>query len=536
MLRFQLACLFFFTLFSTFSQIKLPAPISDKEGAFAVAMMPDSSMIVAKSNESNYEIVRYIYRNANWETEANDLSKMLNGIVYQGSHLHYRFSNDYTRLIVMLHGKGDQRIYLSELEDGQWSLFRDIIDPTNYSYFNFTPSFSHDNSKLYLSDNSKPENTLYTYTNTESFYGIETRVLDEFLLIQDVIGVGNNSILINGQRQKKTANGWFLVKKLGTNQWSVPYRVKELDGGEFKSALSFTPFEEYMMYTHFISGDVFLIETSQILRDELNETNQSTQELVNLGSNQAERNTDSKDKTVKPTGEYYALLIGNSDYKTDELDLDQPHKDVLNLQKVLEDHYSFDSDKIWLLENADRESIFSTMFQLRSLLNKDDNLLIFYAGHGYWDEDVGQGYWWPVDARPNNPSNWLSNSDLREQIRAINTAHTLLISDACFSGGIFKTRGAEEIRKASTEIQLLYRMPSRRAITSGTMSTEPDKSVFFEYLIKYLEENPNKFTSSSELFNKVRKSVLNNSLTVPQNGVIMNTGDEGGDFIFIRRD
>ena len=135
----------------------------------------------------------------------------------------------------------------------------------------------------------------------------------------------------------------------------------------------------------------------------------------------------------------------------------------------------------------------------------------------------------------NNPANWLSNSDLREQIRGINTAHTLLISDACFSGGIFKSRGGDEIRKASIDVQLLYRMPSRRAMTSGTMSTVPDNSVFFKYLVKYLKENDNKFLSASELFALVRKSVLNNSLVVPQDGVIMDTGDEGGDFIFIRK-
>ena len=239
---------------------------------------------------------------------------------------------------------------------------------------------------------------------------------------------------------------------------------------------------------------------------------------------------------IKPTGNYYALLIGNSDYEDNTLDLDQPHKDIKALKKVLTSQYSFEEKNVMLLESADRETIFKTLYKFRTQLTSNDNLLIFYAGHGYWDEKVEQGYWWPTDARPNNPSNWLSNSDLREQIRGLNNAHTLLISDACFSGGIFKTRGGEDITTASADIQLLYRMPSRRAITSGTMSTVPDNSVFFKYLTKYLGENEDKFLSSTDLFNRVRKSVLNNSLTVPQEGVIMDTGDEGGDFIFIRKD
>ena len=79
-------------------------------------------------------------------------------------------------------------------------------------------------------------------------------------------------------------------------------------------------------------------------------------------------------------------------------------------------------------------------------------------------------------------------------------------------------------------------MPSRRAITSGTLSSVPDNSVFFRYFIKYLDENQQKFVASGDLFTTIRTSVLNNSLTVPQDGVIMDTGDEGGDFIFIKED
>ena len=229
-------------------------------------------------------------------------------------------------------------------------------------------------------------------------------------------------------------------------------------------------------------------------------------------------------------------MIGNSDYKIDNLDLDKPVEDVYKLKQVLNENYVFDKSNIVTLTNANRNQIFQAFYELRQTLNKDDNLLIFYAGHGFWDKDVSQGYWWPSDAQPDNPANWLSNSDLREQIRGINTAHTLLISDACFSGGIFKTRGAEDIRKASLDIQLLYRMPSRRAMTSGTLSTVPDNSIFFKYLVNFLEKNKEKYMSSGELFTSVRRSVLNNSLTVPQDGVIMNTGDEGGDFIFIRKD
>ncbi len=159
----------------------------------------------------------------------------------------------------------------------------------------------------------------------------------------------------------------------------------------------------------------------------------------------------------------------------------------------------------------------------------------FYAGHGYWDEKIKQGYWWPRDATAADPSNWLSNSDLREQLRGISSAHTLLVSDACFSGGIFRTRDASSIKNASMDYQMLYKMPSRRAMTSGTLTAVPDRSVFVEYFVKRLGQNQERFLPSQSLFNSIRAAIINNSATVPQEGVIAETGDEGGDFIFQKK-
>jgi hypothetical protein len=67
------------------------------------------------------------------------------------------------------------------------------------------------------------------------------------------------------------------------------------------------------------------------------------------------------------------------------------------------------------------------------------------------------------------------------------------------------------------------------------MKEVPDQSVFFQYLVKNLKENTSDYLSAEELFAKMRPAVMNNSPTVPQFGTIQNVGDEGGDFIFIKR-
>ena len=73
-------------------------------------------------------------------------------------------------------------------------------------------------------------------------------------------------------------------------------------------------------------------------------------------------------------------------------------------------------------------------------------------------------------------------------------------------------------------------------MTSGTLKVVPDKSVFLQYLTKRLSENDETYLASEQLFFSFKTAVLNNSQNIPQFGEISNAGDEGGDFIFIKRD
>jgi WD40 repeat protein len=233
---------------------------------------------------------------------------------------------------------------------------------------------------------------------------------------------------------------------------------------------------------------------------------------------------------------YYALLIANQAYADPGIvSLDQPVKDMNRLKRTLLQFYSFDEKNITVLENPNRNQLYAALDELQAKLDKLDNLLIFYAGHGYWDEQLQQGYWLPADAEPNKRSTWLSNGTLRDYIGGISARHTLLVTDACFSGGIFKSRSIFE--NASAAIETLYLRKSRKAMTSGTLEKVPDKSVFLDFLIRRLEQNQEPYITAEELFSGLRREVINNSPNnqVPQYGEIGQTGDEGGEFIFIRK-
>jgi len=238
---------------------------------------------------------------------------------------------------------------------------------------------------------------------------------------------------------------------------------------------------------------------------------------------------------LKISGSYYALLIGINDYQDPQLpNLDHPVKDAESLYDVLVSQYMFDPQNVMLLKNVTRSDINDALDLLAQKITPEDNLLIFYAGHGWWDEKANIGYWLPSDAKRNLKADWFRNSTLCDYITEINSRHTLLITDACFGGSIFKTRGIS--LEAPKAIQMLYDLPSRKAMTSGTITEVPDRSSFVKYLVERLYENKEKCISSEQLFASFRIAVINNSDVIPQYGEIKNVGDQGGDFIFIRRD
>jgi hypothetical protein len=232
-------------------------------------------------------------------------------------------------------------------------------------------------------------------------------------------------------------------------------------------------------------------------------------------------------------GNYFALIIGINDYQDKRIpQLDNPIKDAKTLKNTLVQKYTFENNNVIYLENANRKSIFKALVEIKSLIGKNDNLLLFYAGHGFFDKEMDSGYWLPSDSEKDNKSEWISFDDVIHHLRAINSKHTLVISDACFSGGFLKERSVTLSDKAMTD---LYQVPSRKVITSGNLTTVPDESVFMKYLVRTLNDNQESYLTEEMLFDKIKIPVVNNSDTTPLIGVLSKTGDEGGNFIFIKR-
>jgi hypothetical protein len=237
---------------------------------------------------------------------------------------------------------------------------------------------------------------------------------------------------------------------------------------------------------------------------------------------------------INEKSKYYGLVIGINKYEDSNLpDLDNPISDAEKLYNILLQKYTFQDSDMILLRDAKWNDIVNALDYLAQRVTPEDNVLIFYAGHGHWDAKANVGYWLPSDAFLSTTANWFRNSTLVDYLKTIDSKHTLLITDACFAGSIFKSRSGFPNQERAYEV--LYELPSRKAMTSGSMTEVPDRSSFTKYLIERLNENQETYLSSEQLFSSFRIAVINNSDALPQYGEIQNVGDEGGDFIFLKK-
>ena len=91
---------------------------------------------------------------------------------------------------------------------------------------------------------------------------------------------------------------------------------------------------------------------------------------------------------LQTLGSYHALVIGNNDY-TDLPKLKTAVSDAETVAQVLRSDFGFD---VWLLRDATRADIIIALDDYRKTLTEDDNLLIYYAGHGLLDRQTGEGF------------------------------------------------------------------------------------------------------------------------------------------------
>ena len=196
-------------------------------------------------------------------------------------------------------------------------------------------------------------------------------------------------------------------------------------------------------------------------------------------------------------GNYYALVVGNQNYQKLPR-LNTPEADAGVIGALLKDRYGFN---VTILLNATRLQMLDELNKLQKLLTEKDNLLIYYAGHGEYDRVNSLANWLPIDAEPDNDSNWIQSSRLTEKLNTFQAKHILVVADSCYSGAMTRSSIGQvqpELDRRSSDLSVLKAIaasPSRTVLTSGGVSPVMDggggrHSVFAQNFIDVLIGEP----------------------------------------------
>jgi hypothetical protein len=263
---------------------------------------------------------------------------------------------------------------------------------------------------------------------------------------------------------------------------------------------------------------------------------------------QLKASIDSRETTRRIAGEvdfgnYYALVIGNNRYSHFP-NLLSASVDARETAELLSSKYGF---KTTTLIDATRYDMLSTLNNLRETLTDNDNLLIYYAGHGELDRVNLRGYWLPVDAEPNSTANWISNIAITDILNAMSAKHILVVADSCYSGSLTRSSMARLESGMSDEIRtrwlkVMARTRSRTVLTSGGLKPVLDQgggqhSVFAKSFLRTLAENDS-ILEAYKLFRNLAKEVQQTASKfgidqIPEYAPIKHGGHEAGEFFFI---
>jgi hypothetical protein len=186
--------------------------------------------------------------------------------------------------------------------------------------------------------------------------------------------------------------------------------------------------------------------------------------------------------------------------------------------------------------------------QLNETLEEDDNLLIYFSGHGSRLQSGARqiGYWLPTNAEPSpDDTLWVPNDFVSRHLGRIDAKRVLVIADSCYSGLLGDDPGYLMVGEGRyTDEYIAWKMPKRSRLVLSSGGDSPiidavteEHSVFARALLQTLEMNERVLTAP-ELFLSVRQLVRGSAATAPapqepELKALKDAGHEVGDFFFV---
>ncbi len=232
----------------------------------------------------------------------------------------------------------------------------------------------------------------------------------------------------------------------------------------------------------------------------------------------------------------YAVFFPVSDYAGGWSQLPSTRSECNDLAADLSSLYGFQTE---VLPNKTKAGIKAKLVELAGrTYGPNDQLLLFFSMHGYFDETGEEGCLCPAGARTADPGfdTWLLHAELRTLAAKIPCEHILLVLDACYSGTFGGKKGGpsgpdyqQDSPDCQATIDKALRRKTRYYIASGAKERTPAVS---EMVKKMRVALGGRYSGDDGVLAlKELLAALSEANPAPKDGEF--TGDLGGGFVFV---
>lgn len=222
----------------------------------------------------------------------------------------------------------------------------------------------------------------------------------------------------------------------------------------------------------------------------------------------------------------YAIIIGNQDYHSwqsglvVEQDVPYATEDANVFKQYCQKTLGLDEQNIVLLNNATAAKMNQEIDWITRLVARDNQaeIIFYYAGHGFPDENTKEPYLIPVDVNASNLSNAISLYGLYDKLTATEAKRVTVFLDACFSGGgreagLIASRGIRVTPKKDVLSGNIVIFSATSADQTALPYKEKYHGMFTYFLLKKLQDTQGNCLYS-EMYEYLNKNVGNSSIRV----------------------
>ncbi|MCX6302584.1 MAG: tetratricopeptide repeat protein [Bacteroidia bacterium] len=529
-----------------------------------------SKNILIEPNNSDFYLYRgKAYQDFNQHTNAiNDFSKYISinpenpdaffarAKSYEEIMNYDKAMEDYKKITVLSEFNQEARKMLKDAQTRLYELNREAVPPeiavVSPAPVNETVEIRGDNTSLLISGKIKDKSKIKSLViNNEAVSTLEKGGEYEFLAKINIAGLDKITLVARDDYDNEKSVTYSLIRtEIVPPQVTIVAPYASDDGQIYLDNNSSTLFlqgkitDESKIKSVFIDG----VTASYPIGD-LNPTFTATVEILNKNKIVVEAEDVYGNKQTSefrlnregaeiaennPMGKTWVVFIENSNYST-FASLDGPVKDVNTMIRAFSTYQIQNIIHKKDMTKNEMEKFFS--IELRDLIkaNQVKSLLIWYAGHGKFINDVG--YWIPVDAQREDEFTYFNLNTLRGCMESYLSylTHDLVVTDACESGPSFYQAMRSDLKKRSCDDWQATQFKSSQVFSSAGYELAVDDSQFTKTFATTLQNNPNACIPIEDIVAKVATAVGTNNQQKPKFGKITGLKDEDGTFFFIAR-